>query len=186
MWMKGLRGRELGRILRKDGIWVTCFVWAETALSWVRMEAGSKFWCVSEPHAPQASSSQPSLPWPRGRLAVGSDIKLWQGKRKNHLIVVTYPLLPLAGAQHLCPGAGIPTRLPMSFPSNSHSPTAASGLQQGPWRKQDAMFSSGVSSSCLSAVVSKADRNILHDLPSLACLKTMTLLPFMEEVAEEF
>lgn len=60
------------------------------------------------------------------------------------------------------------------------------GSTQGPWRKQDEMFPSWGSSSGLSVVVSEADRNVLRDLPSFVCLKTMTLLPFMEEALKSF
>lgn len=84
------------------------------------------------------------------------------------------------------PWAGTPTRLPMCFPSNCHSPRwQPLGSTQSSWRKQDVMLPSGVSSNGLSAVVSEADRNILRDLPSFACLKTRTLPPFMEEATEE-
>ena len=63
--------------------------------------------------------------------------------------------------------------------------SVAFGLHPGPWAEAGCHVSKWVSSSCLSAVVSKADRNILCDLPSLACLKTMTLLSFMGEVSME-
>lgn len=115
-----------------------------------------------------------------GHLAVDFNIKRCHGRRRGK---PTSWLLLL----HCHPWASTLTALPMSSPSSCHSLTRQPlGSTLAPWQKRDVMFLSRVSSSCLFAVVSKADRNILPYFPSLEDLKTLTPLPFMGEVTVEF
>ena len=122
-----------------------------------------------------------------GCLAAGSIKHLpWQPERKTQLMIMTYPLLPsqessiCAVGWHPCQASdGLSIQLPQPA-------VATPGLHPGPLAETGCNVSNAVSSGGLSAVGSEADRKCSLDLPSFACLKTMTLLHFMEEATKEF
>lgn len=154
------------------------------------MQAQSKLWCVSEARGLPASASRPSLLGP-GHFP---SWVIWQwalifstccGRKGGKAT----SWLPLTHCVLLAASAPMGRHPLLRFWTLHPRATALHGslwAPPSPWQKQDVMFLSAASSSCLSALVSKADRNILRDLPSLACLKTMTLFPFRGEVAAEF
>lgn len=176
---------ELGWLLREDGIRAVHFMWAETvpkeqSLMCVRSTCSP---CLCIP-APLALAWAFPL-WAIWQQALSSTCHGSGRGKPSSWSWLTHCYLRRRAASVWW--AGTPTRLPMGFPSSCHSPLwQPLGSTQSPWRKQDAMFPSTVSSSGLSTVVSEAGRKCSLDLPSFACLKTMTLLRFMEEATEEF
>lgn len=179
MWVRRLKGREVGRILRKNGIvGVVHFVWAKTAQTGWRGGSSEQILMCIGGRCSQLSSSQARLPWP-GHFPWWV---IWQWalisseEKPPHDYYL--PIVTLYLECRICaPGPAPPRGFRWAFCPTATALHASLWLHPGPLAEAGCNVSKWASSSCLSAVVSKADRNNLCDLPSLACLKTMTQLP---------
>lgn len=175
---------ELGWLLRKMGfgLFISCEL---------RQSRKSRVWCVSEAHVLAISASQPLCPGLGislcGLFAKAAITPVPQRERKTQpLMIMAYPLLP-SQESSICVVGWHPYQASDGLSIQRRSPLwQPLGSTQSPLAKQDAMFPSTVSSSCLSTVVSEAGRKCSSDLPSLHVWKPWPYFALWRRQTEEF
>lgn len=145
MWVRRLKGREVGRILRKNGIvGVVLFVWAKTAQTWWRGGSSEQILMCIRGRCSLLSSTQARLPWP-GHFPWWV---IWQWalilSKEKPLHDYYLPIVTLYLECHICAHGPAPPRgFRWAFYPTATALHGSLWLHPGPRRKQDVMFPSG-------------------------------------------